>query len=388
VLAGAFNIKFIDYTANMIVPVIITAIVLFPFLLYIVFANEELIPLAIEMHELSEEAQARPAVNPNIPNARGAAEEEENRRANGDQRQLLSLEEIMNPFLDKRGALVGAVVMAVTLIAVLVLNAVSDIIGRIPVYYITLPAAVLMLLWDLSYGWLHRHETREIARKGREEIELAQLQRALEEEQAVRQTNSEQGFQQETSPQRPRGQEKRGDPAESVPASNLGNTPANVSTTPEWRTVPATEAAMTRAQNGDIAQHDKETGSSERTASNEPDGEKRVGDHQVPVMAEQGGQQHAGKATLMSLCRRGYRWSQETFPTVTAVLSHLPFALVPFAFTMFILVQGLVSTGWVPVFAYGWDHWVNKTGTLGAIGGMAFLSVVLCNVSQPNYSSS
>lgn len=44
VLAGAFSIKFIHYTANMIVPVIVTAVVLFPFLLWIKFKDEELIP--------------------------------------------------------------------------------------------------------------------------------------------------------------------------------------------------------------------------------------------------------------------------------------------------------------------------------------------------------
>jgi Na+/H+ antiporter NhaD/arsenite permease-like protein len=59
----------------------------------------------------------------------------------------------------------------------------------------------------------------------------------------------------------------------------------------------------------------------------------------------------------------------------------LPLALVPFAFSMFVLVQALVTKGWVPVFAHGWDHWVNKTGTVGAIGGMGFISVVFCNVS-------
>ena len=48
---------------------------------------------------------------------------------------------------------------------------------------------------------------------------------------------------------------------------------------------------------------------------------------------------------------------------------------------MFVLVQALVTKGWVPVFAYGWDHWVTRTGTVGAIGGMGFLAVILCNVS-------
>jgi hypothetical protein len=92
-------------------------------------------------------------------------------------------------------------------------------------------------------------------------------------------------------------------------------------------------------------------------------------------------QQERGQRTLVSITGDAYRWLQETFPTVTAVVAHLPFALVPFALSMFVLVQALATKGWIPVFAYGWDHWVNKTGTLGSIGGMGFLSVILCNVS-------
>jgi Na+/H+ antiporter NhaD/arsenite permease-like protein len=108
VLAGAFQIRFIDYTANMIVPVVITAIVLFPFLLYIIFANESLIPLSIKMHELPEESRDKKPVNPNIPHARGSAEEAEDSLSDDEQVKLLSLEEIMNPFLDKGGAAFGA----------------------------------------------------------------------------------------------------------------------------------------------------------------------------------------------------------------------------------------------------------------------------------------
>src|SRR5271156_6346804 len=87
------------------------------------------------------------------------------------------------------------------------------------------------------------------------------------------------------------------------------------------------------------------------------------------------------KATLVSHVLHAWMWLRETFPTATAVLTHLPLALVPFALAMFVLVQALVTKGWVPVFAHGWDHWVNKTGTVGSIGGMGFVSVILCNVS-------
>jgi hypothetical protein len=90
------------------------------------------------------------------------------------------------------------------------------------------------------------------------------------------------------------------------------------------------------------------------------------------------------RVTLVSLAADVYSWLQETFPTATAVVSHMPFALVPFSFAMFVLVQALVTKGWVPVFAYGWDHWVYKTGTVGAIGGMGFVSVILCNFAGTN----
>jgi len=53
VLAEAFSIKFVTYTVNIIVPVIVTAILVFPFLLYFVFADEDLVPISIRMHELS-----------------------------------------------------------------------------------------------------------------------------------------------------------------------------------------------------------------------------------------------------------------------------------------------------------------------------------------------
>ena len=88
------------------------------------------------------------------------------------------------------------------------------------------------------------------------------------------------------------------------------------------------------------------------------------------------------RTTLESIFKERYQWARETFPTTMTVFSHLPLALLPFAFCMFVLVQALVTKGWVPVFAHGWDHWVEKTGTVGAIGGMGFLSVILCNVSQ------
>jgi Na+/H+ antiporter NhaD/arsenite permease-like protein len=398
VLAGAFKIKFINYTANMIVPVVITAIVLFPFLLYIVFADESLIPLSIKMYELTEEEKAKDPVNPNIPHARGVAEENENLLANGEQRKLLSLEEIMNPFLDKGGAAFGAVIMSAALITLLVLNAVDQKEGEHPVYFVTLPAAFVMFCWDVGFGWHNRQQTREISRKGRKEIEEARAERAIREEDSRRTTLEEENSS-ETQPQNQSATGAAGTSCLSPPVLTLLVSQNGDGRTPE-STPPPEPSALMLVPRDDQSQNDRSTSAIstlyekhelERpdssytpqpplgTASSGEDEEKRTFSERIARQIAI--QQERERPTFVSLVVDSYRWSQETFPTVTAVLAHLPFALVPFAFSMFVLVQALVTRGWVPVFAYGWDHWSTKTGTVGSIGGMGFISVILCNVS-------
>lgn len=324
VLAGAFDIKFINYTANVIVPVVITAIVLFPFLLYIVFADESLIPVSIKMHELPEEVKNKKPINPNIPNARANMEEQEEDNSNDEAGQLLSLEEIMNPFLDKKGAAFGGIIMAATLVAVLALNAASQSSGEHPVFWVTVPAAVILIIFDLTLGWLNRKETREIARQGREKLETSQAEKRRESE-----------------------------------ANQTQESPMML---------------PSEAETGSLSERDAEGEKRPATAKRAPDTANNL-EHGKAASPP-------APTTLSSLVVGTWRWAQETFPTSTTVLAHLPLALIPFAFCMFVLVQALVSRGWIAVFAYGWDHWVSKTGTVGAVGGMGFLSVILCNVRR------
>ncbi|KAK1069877.1 hypothetical protein LTR74_004508 [Friedmanniomyces endolithicus] len=335
VLTGAFNIKFIHYTANVIVPVLATVIVLGPFLLFIVFADNDLIPASIELHELDEAARNRAPVNPNIPHARGTADEME-LADNSDEANNLSLEEIMNPFLDKGGAAFGAVIMAATLITILALNAATDTAKEHPVFWVTLPAAFVMFCWDVSFGWLNREKTREIARNGRREVEEARAKRAIEAEEKARLAALEQGSGADTVP---------GVKSE-VPSSNGYASNPELSGSPISENLAEKEPVVPRTDSAQVRQDDR--------------------------------------PTLASLFAESYQWCQETFPTVTAVLVHLPWALVPFALAMFVLVQALATKGWIPVFAHGWDHWVNKTGVVGAIGGMGFLSVIMCNFAGTN----
>ena len=398
VLAGAFDIKFIHYTANMIVPVIVTAIVLFPFLLYIVFADESLIPMSIKMHELPEEVKRKKPVNPNIPHARGTAQEEEADLANDEKGKLLSLEEVMNPFLDKGGAAFGAVVMTATLITLLALNASSASNGEHPVFYVTLPAAFILFCWDVAFGWYHRHETRDIACKGREEVENARAERAIRGEEEAKRSALEQDGRDAiaadeyalTQMHSPEGQQEVQNGAV-CGNNNITNEDDQIPQIFDGSSkfapnvgclAPSNPALLVSENREDTSSGEMDEGKREMGEQNlETDEEKRDIDHRRRILHEIELRHVRGRPTLESLVADAYTWSQETFPTVTAVLAHLPFALVPFAFAMFVLVQALATKGWVPVFAYGWDHWVEKTGTVGSIGGMGFLSVILCNVS-------
>ncbi|KAI0401127.1 hypothetical protein F4802DRAFT_582034 [Xylaria palmicola] len=432
VLAGAFNIKFLDYTKDMVVPVVITAVVLFPFLLYVVFANEALIPSSIKMHELDAEARARKPVNPNIPYGRGAAGEEEKQLTSNEAGQILSLEEIMNPFLDKAGAAFGGVVMATTLITILIVNEIlssKDIESR--VFYVTLPAATVMLTFDLVWGWIHREETRKIASDGRRQVAEAAEKRRRELTAVAaapghisnaaastgglleaHDSNSRSSRDEKDGPLHLSDENVDTSPRSSIRLERTANESSNVGSSnvpvanptmprrpsptmlvgPDAQMHPrplssagspvgAQEKAPTHLDvSMAIPQSRADTGSTQGLE----DEKRKAAEQLVTTQRRASFTPASGPKTLVSVSAEAYRWLQDTFPTVMAVFSHLPFALLPFSFEMFILVQGLVTNGWVPVFAYGWHHWVNKTGTIGAIGGMGFLSVILCNFAGTN----
>ncbi|EQL38290.1 hypothetical protein BDFG_00651 [Blastomyces dermatitidis ATCC 26199] len=361
-LTQSFEIKFIVYTANMIVPVIATAIVLFPFLLYIIFADPAPIPFSIEMHELSEEAKAMKPVNPNIPHARGLAEEEEG-NANDDQVKLLSLEEIMNPFLDKGGAAFGAVIMIATLVTLLALNASTKNI----ILFFGAEELRLAVLGQKEQDSMDAYGTPLVLTQSPEPHSQDQSRHSGSgdgggggKSHSTSNTDDDITLAVAASKQVP-----------TILTSETDDRPTLVSTPPREPS-PSSEITNTHASQSSSQQQQGTILSEGQIFSNR-------------MSQELARQQDRGPATIVSLLAEAYRWTQDTFPTVTAVVAHLPYARVPFAFTMFILVQALVTKGWMPVFAYGWDHWVNKTGTIGAIGGMGFLSVILCNASSPSF---
>lgn len=71
------------------------------------------------------------------------------------------------------------------------------------------------------------------------------------------------------------------------------------------------------------------------------------------------------------------------FPTFSTTLSRLPYALLPFAFSQFILVEALSYTGWITLFS----HWLAKIVSLSVpltVLVVLILSILLCNCSGTN----
>jgi Na+/H+ antiporter NhaD/arsenite permease-like protein len=376
VLANAFKIRFVSFTANMVVPVFATTVLLFPFLLYIVFADESLIPMSVKVLDLPDEIKNKKPTNPNIRVVRerptdneNVWSEEEDAERERAEREHAEREHILNPFLDKKSSILGSIIFAVTIILLLALNAVYLSQGGNTDFWVTLPAAVTMLFWDLTVGWMQRAGTRRIAQQGRDRAKSLNLDggvSAIEDVDLAHddhsasnihlcscQKNHSQGTWLSWSVDARRvAQASNRTSTEEPPSGNTTNKSLGT-TQQQQQQIPMTGVQRALTNLG-IAE------------TSHPTSELRHRDDHV---------------TLFKLLENRYVWCQETFPTTTVCLRQLPYDLVPFAFCMFILVEALISKGWVRVFAHWWDLWATKSGSVGCIAGMGFLGVVLSNVS-------
>jgi Na+/H+ antiporter NhaD/arsenite permease-like protein len=365
VLANAFKIRFISFTANMVVPVFATTVLLFPFLLYIVFADENLIPMSVKVNDLPDEIKNKKPINPNIRVVRERPTDDEDFWPEGGDARL---EHILNPFLDKKSSILGSIIFTVTIILLLALNAVYLSQGGNTDFWVTLPAAVTMFCWDLAVGWIQRAETRKIAQQGRDRAGRLNLDRGVSTIKDVDlahdnhststiylcscQRDSCQGTRVSWSDDARRmAQASNRTSTEEPPPGNTVST--GLGTTQQQHQTPVTGVHRALTNLG-IAENSR------------PTSKNRHSD---------------GHVTLFKFLESRYVWCQETFPTTTVCLRQLPYDLVPFAFCMFILVEALISKGWVRVFAHWWDLWATKSGPVGCIAGMGLLGVVLSNVS-------
>ena len=263
-----------SYTAHVVLPFLAAAVLVYPILAFVLFRGRGLIPTTL-----------------------GLELDDHNTRT----------------LLDKHGAIFGSALLLVTL-AVLVG---TSTVG-VPVWEVTVPPAVIMLIRDGVHDWRHRQKSQNS-----QLLELA------------------------------------------GGAHNLS--PRDLGVDGKGATQQRTKAA---SQVEDVPSPSLEIDTTSTIAS-----PVSIASCPSPCLPSP-----TQPNNLSDWIAQYVSQLREIFPTATTILSRLPVALLPFAFLMFILVQALSSKGWVEVFARWWAAWITKTGTLGAIGGMGLLACIFCNV--------
>ena len=88
-------------------------------------------------------------------------------------------------------------------------------------------------------------------------------------------------------------------------------------------------------------------------------------------------------SSIANMQRRFSKYLSIHFPTIHTALPRLPFTLVPFAFSQFILIEGLSHQGWIEIFAQ-WLVIVTKREMFKTVWVVGVLGVLLCNTSGTN----
>ena len=88
-------------------------------------------------------------------------------------------------------------------------------------------------------------------------------------------------------------------------------------------------------------------------------------------------------SSISNVLHRFDTYLSKYFPTFHTALPRLPFALVPFAFSQFILIEALSRQGWIDIFAE-WLVIVTKREMFKTVWVVGVLGVLLCNGSGTN----
>ena len=94
-----------------------------------------------------------------------------------------------------------------------------------------------------------------------------------------------------------------------------------------------------------------------------------------------------GETLLFPTLRDKFMSLEAHFPTFFTALPRLPFTLIPFAFSQFILIEGLSHQGWIDIFAT-WLVKATHRQVIPTIWLIGVLGVILSNVAGTNIGAS
>ncbi|GAC72640.1 hypothetical protein PANT_7d00202 [Moesziomyces antarcticus T-34] len=230
---------------------------------------------------------------------------------------------IIRPDVDPRAALVdktGAIFGSIVMAATLATLVGTSVVGGVKVFEIAVPGAVLCLVRDAAADWLKWRKLK--------------LDKAS--------------------------------PADEVENSTAAHNDA-------------TREAGSKAETSRAAAEEVEAIEMQTLSASRPDVAVR------PTTSKSSVESSAPPASRNAIRRmqRLHARVVEVFPTVSIVLSRLPFPLLPFAFSMFILVQALAHVGFINILAAGLGR-VCSAGYIPTAFFISVLGIVLCNIGGTN----
>ncbi|KAF9351708.1 hypothetical protein BGX26_010343 [Mortierella sp. AD094] len=341
VACQAYNISFLEYSAWMILPTI-AAIAVCYVMLRINFRKENYIPTVLKSPEV-------------------------------DPRSCL---------VDPVGAIFGLSILTCSLICLI-----GTSFAHVSVWTVTGPFALITLCRDIWYDWHGNF-------KGHQELNLVTTAKDMEV-----------GTGTDVSHSYTAGVESRieqGLPEIAIPEPSIAHTTQILSSSDgendEDMMDPAqlsskSSASSIRERRGDIVnwkESDKDrndevsiplgevqsTNEKQTKSAASPTQLSVAGSEEMTTAADNGNNNKSG------VQRRGIKKHvgrfERRFPLLHAIAIRMPWAILPFTFSMFIMVEGLSDSGWIAIFA----NWATKVipNYVVATYAIGFISVLLCNI--------
>ncbi|KDN50367.1 hypothetical protein K437DRAFT_255071 [Tilletiaria anomala UBC 951] len=308
---------------------------------------------------------------------------------------------IVPPDVSPRAALVdpwGALFTSAVMLATLILLVATSVVGGVKVFMVALPGAVLCLLRDTAYDSLRWRK----ARKERER------QRCKSRPSASARTKAVHGKNEEIQREREREREKehehehereQKEEAPEVQGEQMDeNSPRKATIEAESDAIELQTVLPARITEEAASRIDTPSSSvpppiSSMAALEPSESRKSIltngsasiaGSFQQTLQPQQQQQQRRRRRLFTTRIAAVPARLASVFPTVAVVLSRLPLPLLPFAFSMFILVQGLAHVGFIDIVARGLGRVCAHGGAAGTAFFISTLGVVLCNIAGTN----
>ncbi|KAF8908208.1 hypothetical protein CPB84DRAFT_1674314 [Gymnopilus junonius] len=259
--------------------------------------------------------------------------------------------DVRSVLLDPKGALVGSLLLGTCLVVIIVVS-----FFHVDVWKISLPFAVAKFVFDM--GWDHYRYMNKISMIGAHKAKKSDEDLSQAEDDIV----LSQLAQHRTNALKDEGDGK-GEPNErSSKAVTFEKNVTSEEPIPSLVPSPTETRNNTRSNTADTLRPGSNNKISPSTSTPLP----------IPFFQQ------------LKLFLHSYQHRISVhFPTIYTAFPRLPFALVPFAFSQFILIEALAHQGWIDIFA----RWlVIATGrrmypTIWVVG---VLGVILCNLSGTN----